>query len=97
MPETPRSPTQPAPARGILHVFTVEGGNLYESAMTIFFFCAGHADLPRRFLQVTGDTLSPMAHEFLVEGARPYLEKPIVPNDLRTAVAEAIEALGGER
>lgn len=49
--------------------------------------------LSRRFLFITGDTLSPMAREFLVDGDRPYLEKPIAPADLRLAVAETIATL----
>ena len=49
--------------------------------------------LSRRFLFLTGDTLSPMAREFLIDGARPYLEKPIVPADLRSAVAETTATL----
>jgi PAS domain S-box-containing protein len=52
--------------------------------------------LSRRFLFLTGDTLSPMAREFLADGARPYLEKPIVPGDLRNAVAETTATLMDE-
>lgn len=52
--------------------------------------------LSRCFLFITGDTLSPMAREFLVDGARPYLEKPIAPADLRRAVAETIARLSDE-
>ena len=51
--------------------------------------------LSRRFLFITGDTLSPLARDFLVDGARPHLEKPVVPTDLRAAVAEAIAGLDG--
>lgn len=46
--------------------------------------------LQHRFLFLTGDTLSPMAYEFLVKGARPYLEKPITPDELRRGVAEIL-------
>ena len=52
--------------------------------------------LSRRFLFLTGDTLSPLAREFLVEGARPHLEKPITPADLRLAVAETMARLTDE-
>jgi PAS domain S-box-containing protein len=49
--------------------------------------------LSRRFLFLTGDTLSPMASEFLLNGPRPYLEKPVLPDDLRRAVAETTASL----
>lgn len=49
--------------------------------------------LSRRFLFLTGDTLSPMAQEFLVDGGLPYLEKPIVAVDLNLAVAERLALL----
>jgi PAS domain S-box-containing protein len=50
----------------------------------------------RRFLFITGDTLSPLAREFLVDGARRHLEKPIVPDDLLLAVADTFAALAEE-
>ena len=50
----------------------------------------------RLFLFLTGDTLSPLSHEFLVEGERSYLEKPITPADLRSAVAEALAGLAAD-
>ena len=50
----------------------------------------------RQFLFLTGDTLSPLSHEFLVEGERPYLEKPITPADLRQAVADTLADLAEE-
>lgn len=43
-----------------------------------------------RFLFLTGDTLSPMARRFLAEAGRPHLAKPVVPSELRRAVAEVI-------
>lgn len=52
--------------------------------------------LSRRFLFLTGDTLSPMARDFLADGARPHLEKPILPADLRLAVAETTAMLRDE-
>jgi len=65
----------------------LDGRGLWERAEGL------RPGLSDRFLFITGDTLSPLAREFLVEGARPHLEKPIVPADLRNAVAEAINAL----
>jgi hypothetical protein len=38
-----------------------------------------------------------MAREFLIDGARPHLEKPIVPADLRLAVAQITATLTDER
>ena len=35
---------------------------------------------------ITGDTLSPRVKEFLDASERPYLEKPVMPNDLRELV-----------
>ena len=49
----------------------------------------------RRFIYLTGDTLSPLAHEFLIKGKRPHLHKPIAPEELRRAVEDALEALQG--
>lgn len=65
----------------------MDGRALYERAEEL------RPGLSDRFLFITGDTLSPLAREFLVEGERPHLEKPIAPVDLRNAVAEAIAAL----
>jgi PAS domain S-box-containing protein len=68
----------------------LDGRSLWERAETL------RPGLSRRFLFLTGDMLSPMAREFLVDGARPHLEKPIVPDDLRLAVAETIATLNDE-
>jgi len=65
----------------------LDGRSLWERANAL------KPGLSRRFLFLTGDTLSPMAREFLVDRARPHLEKPIVPDDLRLAVAKTIAAL----
>ena len=65
----------------------LDGRALWERAETL------RPGLQHRFLFLTGDTLSPMAHEFLVEGARPHLEKPITPDDLRRGVAEILAKL----
>lgn len=69
----------------------LDGRALFEQAESI------NPDLARRFLFLTGDTLSPMARDFLSDGAHPYVEKPITPADLREAVAEAIAALANDR
>ena len=68
----------------------LDGRGLWERAEVV------KPGLSRRFLFLTGDTLSPMAHEFLVEGAHPHLEKPIMPADLRLAVAQTLENLRDE-
>ncbi len=43
-------------------------------------------DLIGRLAFVTGDTISPKAREFLRASGRPYIEKPIRPQDLRELV-----------
>jgi two-component system NtrC family sensor kinase len=53
--------------------------------------------LSRRFLYLTGDTLSPLASRFLIEGDRPHLHKPIAPEELRREVEAAIAALEGRQ
>ena len=35
---------------------------------------------------ITGDTLTPKVREFLEASERPYLEKPILPRDIRELV-----------
>jgi len=67
----------------------LDGRALWERAEAL------RPGLSDRFLFITGDTLSPLAREFLVDGNRPHLEKPIAPADLRAAVAEAIAGLEG--
>ena len=47
-----------------------------------------HPDLVSRTAFITGDTMSPKARAFLDEAARPYLEKPIRPVELRQLVAQ---------
>jgi PAS domain S-box-containing protein len=43
-------------------------------------------ELVERLAFITGDTMSPRAREFLGESGRPYLEKPIRPEELRNLV-----------
>jgi PAS domain S-box-containing protein len=69
----------------------LDGHSLLEQAERL------RPGLSSRFLFLTGDTLSPMAREFLIDGARPHLEKPIVPADLRLAVAQITATLTDER
>jgi hypothetical protein len=53
--------------------------------------------LQRRFVFLTGDTLSPEAREFL-EGTRvPSLTKPFTAEDVRRVVREAVAALAEPR
>jgi signal transduction histidine kinase/CheY-like chemotaxis protein len=68
----------------------LDGRGLWERAERL------RPGLSDRFLFITGDTLSPLAREFLVDGDRPHLEKPIAPADLRLAVADAIAGLRDE-
>ncbi len=64
----------------------MDGRTLFEQAEQVR---PGSRD---RFLFLTGDTLSPMARRFLAEARRPHLAKPVVPSELRRAVAEVIAA-----
>ena len=43
-------------------------------------------DAVERVAFITGDTLSPSARKFLDGSGRPYIEKPITPDDLRGLV-----------
>ena len=65
----------------------IDGQQLSERAEAL------RPGLSRRFLFLTGDTLSPLAKRFLVDGNRPHLDKPITPEELRRAVSQAISAL----
>ncbi|MCB1738841.1 MAG: response regulator, partial [Gammaproteobacteria bacterium] len=62
----------------------IDGRQLWEKAKAL------RPELSDRFLFLTGDTLSPLAHQFLIEGERPYLRKPIMPQELRRAVENAL-------
>lgn len=48
--------------------------------------------LAERVAFITGDTVSPESHKFLEETARPVLEKPVAPDELRKLVAQFIPA-----
>ena len=50
-----------------------------------------YPELRDRVAFITGDTMSPAIRGFLDRCGRPYLEKPVVPADLRKLVAQ----LGG--
>ena len=41
---------------------------------------------------MTGDTLSKRVSDFLSSAGRPYLEKPITPNDIRELIARLMRA-----
>ncbi|MEO0994805.1 MAG: ATP-binding protein, partial [Pseudomonadota bacterium] len=47
-------------------------------------------ELESRLAFITGDTMSPGAEEFLESAARPYLEKPVSPADLRRITARIL-------
>jgi len=44
-----------------------------------------------RMAFITGDTMSPAIRRFLDEAGRPYLEKPVMPADLRRMIARMVE------
>lgn len=52
---------------------------------------ADHPDQARRLGFITGDTMSPTARAFLDESGRPFLEKPIKPDELRKLVSGILE------
>jgi len=52
--------------------------------------------LQRRVVFITGDTLSPGIKSFLDESGRPYIEKPIRPQDVRALVGEVVGAAAGK-
>jgi PAS domain S-box-containing protein len=64
------------------------------------FLAALEHDRPQlaaRVAFVTGDTMGPAARTFLAESARPHLEKPIAPADLRALVRQLIVDSGPRR
>ncbi len=52
--------------------------------------------LVERLAFVTGDTMSPKAREFLESSGRPYIEKPIRPNDIKDLVRRMIGTSGAD-
>ncbi|WPZ32929.1 PAS domain S-box protein [Thalassobaculum sp. OXR-137] len=54
--------------------------------------CDRHPELLSRMAFVTGDTMSPAIRRFLDEAGRPYLEKPVMPAELRGLIARLAEA-----
>lgn len=46
----------------------------------------------RRIGFITGDTMSPQVRSFLDAARRPYLEKPVVPGDVRRLAREMLGA-----
>jgi CheY-like chemotaxis protein len=44
-----------------------------------------------RFVFLTGDTLSPEISDFLEQAGRPRLSKPFTPDEVRRAIAQALE------
>jgi PAS domain S-box-containing protein len=55
-------------------------------------------ELGDRFGFITGDTMSPGAEQMLALAGKPYLEKPVVPEDLRRLAMSILERhLGGDR
>ena len=50
-----------------------------------------HPELVSRVLFTSGDVLSSGVAAFLTEANRPYLRKPFTPDELRTAVREALK------
>ncbi len=52
---------------------------------------ADHPDQSGRVGFITGDTMSPTARAFLDNSGRPFLEKPIKPDELRKLVSKILE------
>lgn len=50
-------------------------------------------ELADRLAFVTGDTMSPKARQFLQSTDRPYIEKPINPNEVRSLVLSLLEGV----
>lgn len=61
------------------------GPKLYEHIK------ADHPDQAERLGFITGDTMSPSARSFLDKSGRPFLEKPIKPDELRKLVSRIQE------
>ena len=53
-----------------------------------------HPELARRTVFVTGDALGPTARSFLENCARPVIEKPFAPAEMRRIVAEMLALTG---
>lgn len=50
-----------------------------------------HPEHLARMAFITGDTMSPAIRRFLDEAGRPFLEKPVMPADLRRMIAKLVE------
>lgn len=72
----------------------IGGRGLYEAILRT------RPELARRVGFITGDTMSPQVGSFLETAARPFLEKPVSPNELRKLVHDMLAAVrpdgGGE-
>lgn len=64
------------------------GPKLYEHIK------ADHPDQVDQLGFITGDTMSPTARSFLDKSGRPFLEKPIKPDELRKLVSRILEKTG---
>ncbi|MDX1512450.1 MAG: PAS domain S-box protein [Gammaproteobacteria bacterium] len=56
---------------------------------------ATRPDLLARLAFITGDTMSPKVKSFLAGTGRPYIEKPVIPSDLRNLVS-SLSGIGGD-
>jgi PAS domain S-box-containing protein len=63
----------------------LDGPALYRELQSI------DPELPNSLAFITGDTLSPRVREFLDSSGRPYLEKPILPQDARDLVSRLMD------
>ncbi|MEX0923870.1 MAG: PAS-domain containing protein [Rhodovibrionaceae bacterium] len=63
----------------------MDGPELFAAA------CGLSAELGTRFVFATGDLLSESSQRFLAEAARPYLEKPFLPDQVRRIVLQTVE------
>lgn len=62
----------------------LDGPGLYQT------LCRTHDQLSLRIIFVTGDTLSASAQDFLAAAARPVIEKPFMPDDVRRTVRASL-------
>lgn len=69
----------------------LDGAGLYEE------LCRRHPDAVERLVFITGDTLSQRTRQFLKRAKRPVIEKPFVPDEVRSIVRQALKDAGDAR
>lgn len=66
----------------------LDGPNLYKVLEE------RHPAICRRIAFITGDTMSPRVSRFLTVSGRPYIEKPVAPDEVRSLVRNIAEETG---